>query len=157
MKCYFAHTWAKRHSKKKYKIKKILEDRGLEVIDPFIGEFRILRKYGFKNNEEYWDRPNYKAAREIWVKDLSQIRNSNILLAWVPVTSIGVSAEISYGIEYQTRLRYQDKGKPPEDKRRFLIQIISKKKHPLFAYALQFGNQQFETVKDFEHLHQLRW
>ncbi len=148
MKVYLAHPYLKRKSNKKYRIKKALEERGLEVIDPFIGEFKILRKYNIK---EYYESPDFRAAVRMWEKDLKQIRSADLLVIWLPFDSIGTSAELMYGLEFQKRLRHRD------TERKFLIQIISDKKHPLFAYALKHGNQQFASVKDFEQMKIMRW
>jgi len=154
LKCYFAHPYIKKNTTDKYKIKKILEERGIEVIDPFIGEYKILREHGIK---EYYETPNYKVARKFWIKDLSTIRECNMFVCWLPHPSIGTSAELMYALEWQKRIGHQDRDLPQEDKRPYLIQIIAAKKHPLFAYSLMYGNQQFESIKDFEVLRVLKW
>ena len=138
LRCYFSHPYEKRHSKKKYRIKKVLEERGVEVIDPFIGEFKILRKHNIE--EDYYNNPKFKAAREMWIKDLKQVRECDMIVAWIPEPSIGCSAEIQYAY-----------------KKKKFIQIISPIKHPSFAYVLTGANQQFESVKDFENLRIMRW
>jgi len=149
-----AHPYNKKSTPNKYKIKRILKERGVEVIDPFIGEFKLMREHGIK---DYYDKPDYKVAREMWVKDLAQIRDCNMILVWLPHDSIGTAAELMYALEWQKRIRYQDKELPSDERRAFLIQIIAAKKHPLFAYALQFGNQQFENVIAFEKMNVMRW
>lgn len=154
LKAYFAHPHSKRDSGKKYRIKRALKESGVEVIDPFIDEFKMMREHGIK---DYYDKPTYKLGREIWNKDLAQIRDCNMMVVWIPEVSMGTSAELQYGLEWQKRIRFQDKGKPAEEKRPFLIQMITKIKHPLIAYALQFGNQQYYSVKDFETKRQFKW
>ena len=154
LKCYFAHPYNKRHTAKKYKIRRALEERKVDVLDPFIGEFKLLRKHNIK---EYYEKPDYKVAREMWTKDLAQIRECTMFLCWLPHDSIGTSAELMYALEWQKRMRHQDQELPQIERRPYLIQIIAAKKHPLFAYALQFGNQQYETVEDFEKSKVMRW
>lgn len=139
LKGYFAHPYKKRLSSNKYKIKAELKERGVEVIDPFIGEYKILRRHNIK---EYYEAPNYKLAREIWLKDFQQVEMCNILVAWIPenLPVIGTTAELVHAHRF---------GK--------FIQIISPLKHPLFAYVLGKGNQQFETVKDFINRRRMIW
>lgn len=155
LKCYFAHSYELKDSSTKYKIKKILETRNLEVIDPFKGEFRILRKYNIKELDYY--NIDYKAGREMWTKDLAQIRGSDLFVGLLKEKSTGVAAELMYALEYQKRIRLSDNTKPFRERRPYLIQIISPVRHPLIAYALQYGNQHFETIKDFENLKAMRW
>lgn len=135
--CYFAHPYNKRKSKAKYKIKQILKERSVNVIDPFIGEYKLLKEHGVK---EYYDDPKYKLAREIWIRDLQKVRECKMLLAWSPEPSLGTAVELFYAYTHHK-----------------FIQIISKKKHPLFAYVLTGGNQLFETVDDFEKFNVCRW
>lgn len=135
--CYFAHPYNKRKSKVKYRIKKILRARNVNVIDPFIGEYKILKEHGVK---EYYEDPKYKLAREIWIRDLQKVRECQMLLAWSPEPSLGTAVELFYAY---TQKKF--------------VQIISEKKHPLFAYVLTGGNQLFETVDDFDAFNVCRW
>ena len=155
LKCYFAHAGTTCNSDEKIRLVEILEDRGLEVIDPFDDEEKILRKHGCKG-KWFYDDPKYSAGREIWIKDLSQVREANLLLAWFSTgihRYIGISAELMYGLEYQKRIRFDNNTKPTERQTPFLIQIISEIKHPLIAYALQYGNQKnFIFIKNKLHL-----
>lgn len=137
IKCYFAHPYNKRKSKDKYKIKKILKERNVDVIDPFIGEFKLLKEHGV---DEYYNDPKYKLAREIWIRDLQKVRECEMLLAWSPEPSLGTAVELFYAY---TQKKF--------------IQIISAKKHPLFAYVLTGGNQLFETIDEFDKFNVYRW
>ena len=137
MKCYFAHPYDLRKSAGKYRIRRLLLDRDVIVVDPFIGEFKILKKHGVK---EYYANPKYKAARELWIKDLQQVRDCDMIVAWIPDPSIGCSAELQEAYRYHK-----------------FIQIISPILHPSFAYVLTGPNQQYLSIDDFERYRVLRW
>jgi len=138
LKAYLAHPYDKRKSTSKYKIKKTLEERGVEVVDPFKGEYVILRKHGVK---EYYSEPKYKMARELWIKDLQEIKDCDMLVAWVPddENCRGTCVEIYHAYLHKK-----------------FIQIISPARHPSFAYVLTGGNQMFESIEDFVKLRVLR-
>jgi len=143
LKCYLAHPYNCKDSEDKKKIMSILEERRVDVLDPFLAEGNLLKKYGAK---EYYSGPyhqkdaQYKLGREIWINDLIRVRKCDMILAWLPYPSIGTAAEL-----FEAFIR----GK--------FIQIISPMKHPLFAYVTCGGNQQFETVHDFDKLRKFRW
>ena len=137
MKCYFAHQYDLRKSAGKYRIRKLLLERDIEVVDPFIGEFKILKKHGVS---EYYAKPKYEAARELWIKDLQQVRECDMIVAWFPSPSIGCSAELQEAYRHHK-----------------FIQIISPLLHPSFAYVLTGPNQQYLSIDDFERYRVYRW
>ena len=49
LKCYFAHPYKLRDDEQKFKIMEILKERGVEVVDPFVGEEKILKEHGVRN------------------------------------------------------------------------------------------------------------
>jgi hypothetical protein len=137
LKCYFAHPYTEKDTDEKFSIMNILKERGVEVTDPFEVEEDILAKYGVK---EYYENPLYKLGRELWINDLKRIRTTDMILAWIPYPTIGVSKELQYAYLYKK-----------------FIQIISPIKHPSFAYVLTHGNQQFEDIKAFDRMRVMRW
>ena len=137
LKCYFAHPYKFKDTPEKYKIMEILKERGVDAEDPFVGEDHILKKHGVN---EYYEGPSYKLGREIWIRDFNRINTADMILAWIPITSMGTSVEL-----YHAYLR----GK--------FIQIIGEIYHPFISYILTGGNQQFASIEDFEHLKVMRW
>ena len=141
MRCYLAHPYESRNSPE---IKDIIEElmsRGVKVVNPFDGEDDLmLKKYGRTN---YYPDPPYKLGREIWAKDERQVAECEMLLVYVPD---GVRLSGGCGIEMRMAYLHHK-----------FIQIISKSKHPAFAYVLTGGNQMFESIKDWKNLRQLRW
>lgn len=114
--------------------------RRLKILDPFVIEQEILKKYGVKN---YYEGETYELARAVWTQDLKAISSAQIVVAWIPgidevflskrsqYHTIGVGAELDYAY---------GKGK--------FIQIISPIHHPAFAvYADE--HQYFETIDDW--------
>jgi len=91
-KIYLAHPFDKRNSKRKEMIIKKLEEKGYEVIDPFVGENKLEEKYGVKS---YYDNPLRAFALEIKERDFNQVKNCDALFAWIPkdVTMIGTIRE----------------------------------------------------------------
>lgn len=139
LKVYFAHPYSTRGGKGEAEILDILTDRPLEVINPFDSEDNImLKKYG---RTKYYPDPPYKLGRDIWMQDLRQVAKADMLVAWAPDRgSMGTGVEIFHAYQLHK-----------------FIQIISAIKHPLFAWVLTGGNQQFVDIADFRRLKPLRW
>ncbi len=97
-KIYLAHPFDRRFSKRKEMIIKKLEERGFEVIDPFVGENKIEKKYGGKS---YYDNPLRAFALEIKERDFNQIEILDAFFAWIPkdVTVIGTIREFDKAIQ----------------------------------------------------------
>jgi len=148
LKCYFAHPFNTRGSEEEKKIISILEERRIEVINPFDGEDRYLALFGVK---EYWQDPLYNIGRDLWKKDLKQIEDCDMLVAYLPEGSIGTAAEIQFALDCQKKKRRNRANDP------YLIQIITDIRHPLVAFAMAQGNQHFETIGDFKILRKCRW
>jgi len=141
MKAYLAHSWRSRHHPDKYRIISILNERGVDVIDPFEGEDKLCREFG---EENYYPNCKFDLGRSMWRKDLQQIDSCDMLVAWVPNhidgRFIGTSFELGYAYI----------------KRKF-IQIISPLRHPAFAFLKKKKAQVFESVDDFEKLKEMWW
>jgi len=84
-KIYFAHPFSKMGTKREEMIIKILEERGFEVIDPFIGEDELCRKYGVSY---YYQKPMLQFANEIVYRDFKMVDDCDALFAWLPKTSV---------------------------------------------------------------------
>ena len=97
-KIYLAHPFDRRFSKRKEMIIKKLEERGFEVIDPFVGEDELEKKYKVKT---YYDNPCRDFALEIKERDFNQVINCEALFAWIPkdVTMIGTIREFDKALE----------------------------------------------------------
>jgi nucleoside 2-deoxyribosyltransferase len=137
LKCYFAHPFETRGSPEEKEILEELESRRLNVHEPFTEEDCILKKYG--KTHYYMDgKPIYfELAREIWTKDLGAIKNSDIVVAYLPNRQIGTSMEVAVAYEYKK-----------------FIQIISPIKHPSFAV---YADQLFETIADWKRYKEVKW
>lgn len=139
--CYLAHPYESRDSPEIKEIIEELKSRGVTVINPFEGEDDLmLKKYG---RETYYPDPPYKLGREIWVKDEAQVAACDMILVYVPDGS-----RLSGGCGIEMRKAY--------DWNKF-IQIISKSRHPAFAYVLTGPNQMFESIEDFKKMRKVRW
>lgn len=164
LKCYFAHSFELLGSEEEKRIMRILKERRVEIINPFDKEEKLCKKYNVKN---YYDGSIYKHAREIWITDLQLIKQSNLVVVYLPenMRAIGTAAELMFALEWQKKKRSFNKhlrkkfglGMMKRKDEPFLIQIISPIKHPLFAYALMYGNQYYESIDDFERFRQSRW
>jgi len=139
--CYFAHSWISKDHPDKIRIVKALEEMKIEVIDPFNGEDDLCTKHG---EIDYYPNCNYKLGRDIWVKDLGQIREADMFLMWIDSSAPGRFMGTSYEMAYAFNL-----GKH--------IQIISDLRHPYMAYVLCDGNRQYNTIEDFENQRRIRW
>lgn len=172
IKCYFAHPFRTIGSEGEKRIISALERRGVIVINPFIGEDKLCEKYNVKS---YYPKTLRKLGREIWIKDLKQIKESNLFLMWSPefsgeygahfnTTARGCYAELQYAIVLQRQKKLVDKkirerygiGISRKDEP-YLIQMITKDRHPIIAYALQSGNQLYSTIEEFEKLKQSKF
>lgn len=140
-KCYFAHPYESRDSPEEAEIIAELESRGCTVLNPFDGEDELmLEKYGRTN---YYPDPPYKLGREIWMKDERQVSESDMILVYVPD-----GTRLSGGCGIEMRMAYLWHK---------FIQIISKSRHPAFAYVLTGGNQMFDSIDNWKRNKQLRW
>ena len=140
-KCYFAHPYESRGTPEEAEIIEELKHRLVEVMNPFDGEdSMMLAKFGRTN---YYPDPPYKMGREIWAKDLRQVSECDMILVYVPD-----GKRLSGGCGYELSKAY--------DQHKF-IQIISKSRHPAFAYVLTGANQMFESIKDWKGNRKLRW
>jgi len=132
LKCYFAHPGRTKNTKEEAEIIDELKSRRIEVYNPF-DDILNTRKSFLENR-------TFKQARQIWINDFKHVVNSDMVLAYQPVGTAGTGAEIIWAYIHHK-----------------FIQIISPIKHPLFAYVLTGGNQQFETVEDWKHYRRLVW
>jgi len=135
MKCYFAHPDDTRGTPEEKEIIEELRSRRLNVHEPFKREDYILAKYGVK---EYYEGPIYfELAREIWTKDMGAVKNSDMILAYLPYPSTGTAMELAIAYEC---------GK--------FIQIISPTKHPSYAV---YADQLFESIEDWKYHRKYKW
>ncbi len=97
-KIYFAHPSRKRSSKRKEMLIKKLKEIGYEVIDPFVGEDILAKKYGV---DFYYQNPCRDFALEIKERDFNMVLDCDALFAWIPkgVTMIGTIREFDKAIE----------------------------------------------------------
>lgn len=139
LKCYFAHPWDTRGSEEEKRIIKALEDRRVEVCNPFDGEEGLWAKY---NRKAYYPNPPYKLGREIWILDLHRVKMCDMLVAYLPHTAMCTAVELAEAYRLEK-----------------FIQVISPMKHPLIAYVLDRDgkSQLFKTVEQFEKLKPQRW
>ena len=139
--CYFAHPYESIGSPEEKLIMDELKSRGVTVVNPFDGEDELmLKKYG---RTCYYPDPPYGLAREIWIKDLRQVKDCNMILVYVPD-----GVRLSGGCGIEMFYAYQQ-GK--------FIQIISKSKHPAFAYVLDGHTQMFTSIANWKRKRELRW
>lgn len=140
MKCYLAHPNEERGTPEIDEITKELERRGVEVVNPFSGEDRLMKeKYNRKN---YYPDPPYSLGREIWIKDMRQvIKECDMFLVYAPVHLTG-----GCGWELCEAYRHHK-----------FIQIISPSRHPCFAFSLTRGNQMYDSIEDWKKFRQLKW
>lgn len=96
---YLAHPFDRRFSKRKEMIIKKLEEKGYEVVDPFIGENKLEKKYGGKG---YYDNPLRAFALDIKEKDFNQVIDCDAYFGWVPkdVTVVGTIREFDKALEH---------------------------------------------------------
>jgi len=141
LKAYLAHSWRSRDHPDKQRIIDILKQRRVDVIDPFDGEEELCAKFG---ETDYYPNCNYKLGRAIWDKDMQQVRNCDVLIAWIPDDVegrfMGTSYEICYAHEHNK-----------------FIQIISPLKHPFFAFLVSKGHQWYGSIESFERLRKEKW
>jgi hypothetical protein len=139
--CYFAHPYESRGTPEELEIIKEFKSRMVTVYNPFDGEDEMmLAKYGRTN---YYPDPPYKLGREIWAKDLRQVAEADMILVYVPD-----GERLSGGCGIEMFHAYQ---------LHKFIQIISKSRHPAFAYVLTGPNQMYDSIKEWKRNHQLRW
>lgn len=135
-KVYYAHPYKTRGTHIEERIIDELKSRRLIIHEPFTKEAEVLSKYGV---EEYYERPYFELARDIWTKDRGRVIKSDIIVAHIPddIQAIGTAMEVAIAYEF---------GK--------FIQIISPMKHPSFAL---YADQLFETVEDWERKRIYKW
>ncbi len=141
LKCYFAHPYESRNTPEEQEIIKELESRRIMVINPFDGEDEMmLKEYG---RTSYYPDPPYELGRKIWAQDLKRVAECDMILIYVPE---GVRLSGGCGIEMFHAYQLHK-----------FIQIISKSKHPAFAWVLTGGNQMYETVEDWKKYRIFKW
>jgi len=98
-KIYFAHPSRRKDSKRKEMLIKKLEERGYEVVDPFVGEDELAKKYGV---DFYYENPCRDFALEIKKRDFFKVVSCNALFAWIPkgVTMIGTIREFDKALRH---------------------------------------------------------
>ncbi|KKL55117.1 hypothetical protein LCGC14_2258590 [marine sediment metagenome] len=139
--CYFAHPYESRFSPEETAILNELIDRRVEIINPFdVEDSTMFKKYGI---ESYYPDPPYKLGREIWQKDLKYVAECDMILVYVPD---GTRLSGGCGIEMFHAFQLHK-----------FIQIISKDKHPAFAYVLTKGNQMYDSIQNWIHNKMLVW
>jgi hypothetical protein len=89
---YLAHPYDRRNSKRKQMIIRKLEERDFVVVDPFVGEDILAKKYGVN---DYYENPCRDFAIEIKDRDFGAVTACDALFAWIPkdVTMIGTIRE----------------------------------------------------------------
>ncbi len=89
---YFAHPFDKRLTKRKDMLVNKLTEKGYEVVDPFVGENNIAKRYGVNN---YYENPCREFALEIKERDFAKVIKCDAFFAWIPkdVTMIGTIRE----------------------------------------------------------------
>ena len=140
-KCYFAHPYESRGTPEEAEIIEELKSRRVEVVNPFNDEDEMmLAEYGRTN---YYPDPPYKMARGIWGKDERQVNECDMILVYVPE---GTRLTGGCGIEMRMAYLWHK-----------YIQIISKSKHPAFAYVLTGANVMFESIEAWKNNKRLVW
>jgi len=141
-KCYLAHPYESQNSEEIQIIKDELVARRVKVVNPFDGENELmLEKYG---RECYYPNPPFQLAVDVWTKDMRQVSECDMLLVYVPD-----GKRLSGGCGVELFKAWQEKK---------FIQIISKSRHPVFAYVLAHSNgQMFESIENWKKYKELRW
>ena len=158
--CYYAHPFSTKGSEGEKEIIKILKSRYIRITNPFDGEDDYIKKT-FKV-ENYYPTTPFDAGVWIWDKCIRQINNSDLFLVWIPeqkeitgslghfkTTARGCYAELQYAVDLQTRRRKA--GIP------YLIQMITTDRHPIIAWALNRGNQIYNSINDFNRFREIQW
>lgn len=141
-KCYFAHPYESRNEDEAKTIMGELKARRITIVNPFDGEDELmLKKYGRTN---YYPDPPFELGVEIWMKDLKQVAKCDMILVYVPD-----GTRLSGGCGIEMFHAWQLKK---------FIQIISKSRHPAFAYVLKHGKgQMFNSINDWIKTNRIRW
>ncbi len=131
---YLAHPFDRRNSKRKEMIIKELEGAGYEILDPFVGEDKIAKRYGVNN---YYENPCRDFALEIKYRDFGHVSDCDALFLWIPkgVTMIGAIREYDKALE----------------KRKYII-VLCYKPNPFLEDAdeLYLSYQDFLEGKPYE-------
>ena len=92
---YFAHPFKTWKTQKEREITKILESRNYHVINPFIEENRLNKKYGVSN---YYDSPSKSFIEEIVHNDYSLLKKCDEYFGWFPSKKdpIGTTFELCW-------------------------------------------------------------
>ncbi|MHC1591754.1 MAG: nucleoside 2-deoxyribosyltransferase [Candidatus Helarchaeales archaeon] len=88
---YYAHPYRMRGSEEEKHHIKVLEEKGFEVYDPFIGEGDVEKRHG----GPYYSNPTIEFARELVEKDLEMVEKCDWLIA-IMVGSTGTAMELMY-------------------------------------------------------------
>jgi hypothetical protein len=141
--CYLAHPYESQDTDEINIIKKELKNRRVHIINPFVDEEQdILKKYGRDN---YYPNPPFKMSVEIWSKDKQQVESLvDMILVYVPD-----GTRLSGGCGIEMWMAHQQKK---------YIQIISKSKHPAFAYVMAHGKaDMYDSIDAWINNRPMRW
>lgn len=140
--CYFAHPYESRLTDEAKMIIEELESRKVKVINPFDGEDELmLSKYGRTN---YYPDPPFHLGVDVWSKDMRQVSACDMLLVYVPD-----GQRLSGGCGVELFKAWQEKK---------FIQIISKSRHPVFAYIMAHSNAvMYNSIDDWIHHRPFMW
>ena len=105
LRVYFAHPSKKKGSDEEKRIIEILENRQLDVINPFEEEKKLDLEYDWKTWESSLPK---NIARKLWIQDLSFVSICDILVAWFPLyKAIGTAAELQFALDLQKKYYYE--------------------------------------------------
>lgn len=174
LKAFFCHPFNCNENEMVCLIKNILKERKVKVeeIQPiknysdihFSEEFDINELNKRQQEIEY--NISRKGQRDKWIEWMNKIKECNLFIVWIPRGEDirNCYALLQYALMWQkerrsinrrirerTGINFDRKDKP------YLIQIITKIWVPLIAYAVDYGNQLFKSVEDFERLRISRW
>lgn len=144
---YFAHPYAKRHSKGEKEIIQELKNQGYHVIDPFEGEEAFLASKGHEDPEHYYKNPTKPVASELWDKDFYYVEKCGVILVWMPVKSTGTPMEFSWAMACV---------KFANMKKRIIV--IDYSKHPGNAWGeLKLDVELYSSIENFKNKKKYEW
>ena len=150
LKCYFSHPVRSRGIYGEQRIMDIIKSRRVEVINSYDKDIGVSMKYT-PGSYSYW--------RTIWTENIKQMDKCNIALFWLPekFEISGCFAELQHIVEYQNRIMRRNIHLNVDEQEPYLIQIITRLRNPIIAWALCYNNQLYDNIEDFEKFRQTKW
>ena len=125
---YFAHPFDTWKTEMEQKITDILRERGYEVVNPFVTEQGLNKKYGVPG---YYDQPSLPLAHDIVKADFNMLSACEEYFGWFPrgITIVGTVVEMMWACK---------QGKP--------VTTLCYKPNP---FLLVYSDKFFPSMEDF--------